>query len=276
MKTTLNMAAMAAALLASAPAMAFNDGTNDFWKYIWTGGANDGEYTSNNNWSLVYDEGQEEASANNSYHPGGNDWAYIGYDYSGDGTTSTFTPNNNTLTVTHTGMPQTSHIYLGSGTTLTCSADWEGIQTDYFYLSGGSNLIFTSTGDIGAGDGFTVDFGTFTADSHGTLTATGITYWWGDDKTITLTGTFDTTGLENGDKGSFTLASFAPSYNGINYDTTTIQIDFATLPATASVDMVQNSTGGYDLVVSYNIPEPTTATLSLLALAGLAARRRRE
>ncbi len=276
MKTTHIMAALAAALVASAPAMALNDGTNDSWKYIWSGNAGDNLYQSSANWEFIASEGETASQGNNSYSPTSSDWAYIGYDYSTDGTTSTFTPNNNTLTITHTGMPQTSRIYLGSGTTLTCSADWEGIGSDYFYLSGGSNLILTSTGDIGAGDGFTVDFGTFTADSHGTLSATGITRWWGDDKTITLTGTFDTTGLENGDSGSFTLASFAPSYNGINYDITNIQIDFATLPATASVDMVQNSTGGYNLVVTYSIPEPTTATLSLLALAGMAARRRRK
>ena len=57
----------------------------------------------------------------------------------------------------------------------------------------------------------------------------------------------------------------------------------------AAADYFSNLTGDRNLVLSYNssegtvsithaqaVPEPTTATLSLLALAGLCARRRRK
>ena len=93
--------------------------------------------------------------------------------------------------------------------------------------------------------------------------------------------------------GTLTLGSNLVLADGmLNSDTLTLftGVTALTLGTTAYTDMVDASTvfsgleqGTYNLVYSNNtvsltasIPEPTTATLSLLALAGLAARRRRK
>ena len=127
--------------------------------------------------------------------------------------------------------------------------------------------------------------------------------------TLNLSGTDKTYTLESGSKvleittnllaGNLTLTgeSLLVSFEGYNvelYDA--VQLNFAS-GVTVDTDMViaaqaqveqgtapQLMTGSYVsngnvgtivFIMNYHIPEPTTATLSLLALAGMAARRRR-
>ena len=81
----------------------------------------------------------------------------------------------------------------------------------------------------------------------------GVTYTLsvtGGDQAMTPTLTWD--------GGSETLASYKGNMNG-----NTANMAYALNPGTITIEVP-------------NVPEPTTATLSLLALAGLAARRRRK
>lgn len=81
--------------------------------------------------------------------------------------------------------------------------------------------------------------------------------------------------MDNGDRYEFagaTTAGFKFSYN----DLTNLSVNSALVTDALMFDSVLNSGDVISVHSSLLIPEPTTATLSLLALAGLAVRRRRK
>lgn len=142
-------------------------------------------------------------------------------------------------------------------------------------LGGGSVFKLSGTNAIGYGVDFTLNYGTFTADSHGLFDANmGGGTLWSNGKKITLTGIFDTTNLEG--TGSITL--YDASAIGHVGGNEVFDVSGITLNASDDVT-AEIVTTGNKVVINYSVtpavPEPTTATLSLLALAGLAARRRR-
>ena len=131
---------------------------------------------------------------------------------------------------------------------------------------GGTNEALTLTIGRGKataavdGNGITADTG-FDFQDNKTFTTTiqkGVTY------TLTVTGDAGmmTPTLTWGDNGTETVAAYKSNMNG-NADLTAV-----VNPGTITIQVP-------DEPVTPTIPEPTTATLSLLALAGLAARRRR-
>lgn len=122
---------------------------------------------------------------------------------------------------------------------------------------------------------------------------------WGAIESITLTFTYDSTLVDNGVSNSKTVSATEVT-TGVtityNDDTTTYQVSKTLSPycwttwnegRTELVDNVYqfHATGlevndtyvsSYTFAGLKSIPEPATATLSLLALAGLCARRRRK
>ena len=103
--------------------------------------------------------------------------------------------------------------------------------------------------------------------------------WFSKASTDNATGTG--TGTNIGDDAKITLTYTAKSSGNIlevkldrTSDDSVITMNNITLKAT---DLeFKTLTGGNVTFSSQSVPEPTTATLSLLALAGLAARRRRK
>ena len=230
-------------------------------EYTWTGNAGDNNWSTSNNWDL-----------NNGYYPqSGSDYAVIN-------------PGNATIiwasSKDYYFNSAVQSIKLGAGNTLIFDAENRG-GTDFGFtnitLGGGATFAVLGNGHIGYNKqaGLTINYGTFTATSHGLFDLSGINgYFWNNGKTVTLTGTFDTTGLT--ESGSFTIYDAtgishqdgAPTFNisGLSM----ILADGVTAEIVTSREQV---------LINYTVapvPEPTTATLSLLALAGLAARRRRK
>ncbi len=135
---------------------------------------------------------------------------------------------------------------------------------------------------MGLKDNTVFDYGTFTADNHASIQVNNINSFWGNGKTMNFAGTLDTSGLSG--EGSIVLATFQRgALDGLNYNIDNLVIALDNSLGTVTKGWVTE--GNLDkLTITYNIPaasednvpEPTTATLSLLALAGLAARRRRK
>ncbi len=159
-----------------------------------------------------------------------------------------------------------------NGTTYTLAAYWGGNPNDW----AGANMFTLSN----TADGITLTAGRG-ALNESDATATTVTFKNWNQSVVVYSGlttgkySVDTTGAsgDNGQKVSLlqdgVILASDKAYNGnMNGDDSTPQSYFNT---SFAVQSVQPGEGGSD-----NIPEPTTATLSLLALAGLAARRRRK
>ncbi len=152
------------------------------------------------------------------------------------------------------------------------------------FNSSNGNTSYTTTGAITLGQGATIsatslDFvsgqttqsltitGTFDAEKLAGLTAS--TYGEGTSvvtNLITLTGGVKNLGVEQ-----MTFSDIA-ALEALGYTNVGV-VNAASLVTRGTYGLVYSNTGFQLMAVS--VPEPTTATLSLLALAGLAARRRR-
>ena len=122
-------------------------------------------------------------------------------------------------------------------------------------------MIFESSNALGLGRNFTLNFGTFTAEEHGTLTATDISGFWTNGKTVVFAGILDTSSLSG--SGTIELASIKSAQLGGN-----LYLDLFGLDISTSVTKV--------LINYETVPEPATATLGLLGLGGLLLRRKRQ
>ncbi len=109
----------------------------------------------------------------------------------------------------------------------------------------------------------------------------------GSDKNATIPVTLTLAGTNAGVNYSASVSSdnYSLSYGGNTSAATLTFTTPITLKANESMDLALTMSGAKSYntysgitsgVVKYTIPEPATATLSLLALAGLAARRRRK
>ena len=171
----------------------------------------------------------------------------------------------------------TASINLGAGNTVRFEANHATVDLDVssFTLGGGSMFKLFGSNAIGYGKNFTINYGTFTADSHGLFDANmGGGVLWTNGKTVTLTGNFDATGLAG--SGSITLYDASQMSHGGGAAVFDVSGISMTKSDNVDVDIV---TSGNKVVINYTVapavPEPTTATLSLLALAGVMVRRRR-
>ena len=202
------------------------------------------------------------------------------------GTGITFTENDAALTL--------SYLYTsGSGGSATVIGSWE---TPSSYVGTYSPKVQLTSAN--RTDSWTLTF-SLTNNTEEAITLTDMSFYTyvvnggGSDKNIDFTASAYLSGVTNAVTASFTNSSVAGS--GEKGATHTVAFTFDTpvnLSAGASHELsftltntTQNTfaglTGGnvtYAVVPgpSPNIPEPATATLSLLALAGLAGRRRRK
>lgn len=132
--------------------------------YIWSGAAGNGIYGDANNWTVN--------GTPNGYYPQSNsDNAIIG-------------KNAGTVTwsTSQSYFGATRQVIIESGSTLLCTTTVGDLNVDSFTLEGNSQLIFESSNALGLGRNFTLNFGTFTAEEHGTLTATDISGFWTNGK----------------------------------------------------------------------------------------------
>ena len=232
------------------------------WVYVWTGNGANNNWNTGLNWGYYESATDDQAASNGGYKPVNADPAFIGYDVLVKNSVQYLTANNKAITVT---MPAKSAdysntVYLGHKVT----------------LYGESNLFTkdkTTTFDFG-------DFG-------GTSVISMKDFWMQEGSTVKFTGNINMTD----DNFSYTLFT-ASNMQGVfgTWDAsgvTVLDSNGNALTYTTDDDKIGkagyywiaeegNKWGEYSVKLrATTIPEPTTATLSLLALAGLAARRRR-
>lgn len=116
-------------------------------------------------------------------------------------------------------------------------------------------------------------------ESTSTTTYSTYLYLWDENEQVTLLTLVDNNVIENGEVEDYTHNVCLSQLSSISYNSdyvTNIDVYADIIGKNESLNLAERvtttpSTPGTDST----IPEPTTATLSLLALAGLAARRRR-
>lgn len=213
--------------------------------YTWVGPEN-GEWNVSANWDL-----------NNSFFPQSSiDNAFIG---------------DNKSVVWSTGyFGQSNSITLGENSTLALTASGN-INVGAFTIGGGSKVNWSNSADLGFNKSFTIDYGTFTADSYGQFNVATDRSLWYNGHTVTLMGTLDFADVSAGE-GTINLYTLAGGVSEFHVDYSGLHVINTNDRVTYEIKQVDNGVS-----ISYKaIPEPTTATLSLLALAGLAARCRRK
>ncbi|WP_300771372.1 PEP-CTERM sorting domain-containing protein [uncultured Akkermansia sp.] len=225
--------------------------------YMWSGAAENGIYGDPNNWTVN--------GAPNGYYPqSNNDNAVIG-------------ENAGTITwsTSQSYFGATSKVVIGSGSTLVCTTAVGDLNVDSFTLNGNSHLIFESSNALGLGRNFTLNFGSFSAEEHGTLTATDIPGFWTNGKTLSFIGVLHAADLSG--SGTIELASIKSSQLGgdLYLDLAGLYIESTPQIQAAVTQVTEN--GVTKVLINYEtVPEPATATLSLLGLGGLLLRRKRQ
>lgn len=225
--------------------------------YIWTGKTGNGIYGDQGNWEV-------NGSPNSYYPQSGSDSAIIG-------------PDAGTITwsTSQAYFGETNTIQIGPGSTLLCVTTQGDFNVNTVTLEGNSHLVFESANAFGLKNNFTLDFGTFTASEHGSWTATDITGFWTNGKTVSFTGTLDMNSLSG--SGTIELASIKASQlgNDLKLDLSGLNIT-STSTTQATVSQVTEN-GITKVVVNYeSIPEPAACTLGLLGLGALLLKRRRQ
>lgn len=225
--------------------------------YTWNGAAGDNMWGNSRNWNL-----------NNGYYPQSNS------------DTAIIRPGNEVIVWSSTQqyLGATASIELGAGNTVRFEANSTAVDLNVSSFTLGGNSMFKLFGSnaIGYGKNFTINYGTFTADSHGLFDANmGGGVLWTNGRTVTLTGNFDATGLAA--SGSITLYDASQITHGGG--AAVFDVSGISVTKSDNVD-VDIETSGNKVVINYTVapavPEPTPATLSLLALAGVMVRRRRQ
>ncbi len=229
--------------------------------YVWSGKADGQTWSNSNNWNVG-------GSPNGYYPQSGSDNAIIGADA---GTIRW-------EACAHWGA--TKSIALGSGSTLICNAtnDYMNFSVQSITLESGSALQFSSTStnsDFGLQNNLTVNYNKVAAADHAYFDATEVRQWWGNGHTVYLTGSLDTTGLTG--SGTIELCAFTTFHSTPTINYTGFDVTGDSSVELSIYDVTED--GVRTIGVNYNVltvPEPTTATLSLLALAALCSRRRRK
>ncbi len=213
--------------------------------YTWTGAAGDNDYKNNSNWLCD--------GAATQWHPGSlNDEVTIA--------------NGDDVTAAYDGFSVGS-LTLANDSSLAISG-WGDYNTPVMNVEAGSCLTY-DCGDLGGFDSTNVNLsGVIDAADGPLFVMNATTFWGGDSKHMTIAGTIDTSALIG--SGSITVVdiNFNNQSGGLSFDISGLSADNATF-----------AWSGADLVMTYDIPaipEPGTATLSLLALGALAVRRRRD
>ncbi len=214
--------------------------------YTWVGPEN-GDWATPSNWDL-----------NNAYYPQSDyDHAIIGDNKSVVWSPCSYYGASNIVT-------------LGTNSTLTLTFDGN-LNVNTIEIGGGSKVNWGNEYALGFGRDLTINYGTFSADSFGQFNITTGQDLWYNGHTVSLVGTLDFANVSPGE-GIIELFMTSGGVYGISLDYSGLNIINTSEDVTYEIKQVNNG-----VAITYNvIPEPTSATLSLLALAGLAARRRRK
>ena len=242
---------------------------NASWVYIWTCG--NGSATSGSNWGYLQNKNQQALSSSNAQTPIKFDPGFIGFDFSYTDGKQVLTANNNKIVVTapswmgNTSGGEFCRVFLGNNVT------FQG-ESNGFRSNGSVNFYF--------------------GDMSQTQSSIQMADFWKQNGTVTFSGTLDMTsssfeytlfhstkmyqndGTWNAD---FTITDqYGQTLQYAEMGSENVGKDgYYWLVAEGVAD--GNNPGDFTIsIVAQATPEPTTATLSLLALAGLCARRRRK
>ena len=245
---------------------------NASWVYVWTGNAGDGNTSNGNNWGYLQNSGQQQLSSAEIQTPINYDPAFIGFDYTNVDGRQVMTANNDAIVFSApswmgaNGNKQLSYIFLGNNVT------FQGASNGF----SGNAPVYFNFGDM-AQTSSKIEMGDFWAQGNSTVTFAGTLDMTSDTFTYTLfhssamyqdAGTWVADFTITDQYGQTLQYAEAGSENvGKDgyYWLETEGVASGDLHPEFSVSLVAQAT-----------PEPTTAALSLLALAGLCARRRRK
>lgn len=236
-----------------------------------------------NNWKFLASgktSGDLGSGDSNYYPASASDGCIIGYSY--DSSTGIFTAGSG---ANKSGLKiSSSEVYLSGE--LDVYGDFFGSDRTIYLVK---DTMFNMIGDVGFHGTTTFDFGDLTNNTSvikkscekQIWNVTGLTFNASYDMASTGSTTLSYTLIDNAAFYSYTPSTSNITGNisvtGLNNETLSyigVITDISTLHEGESALLVNGGT--ISLVASSVVPEPTTATLSLLALAGLAVRRRRK
>lgn len=222
--------------------------------YTWTGNAGNNQWNVSSNWNL-----------NNGYYPqSSQDTAIIGLDKDGSPA--------EVLWEGGSYWASTNVIELQEAASLTISGNGD-LNIDRVAIGAGSSYKLVAEGDLGLGRDFTMDFGTFTADSCGVWDATEIGKgFWGNGHTITVTGVLDRTHLPLTET-TLVLARYKAPTGSLTVNFDGLDLQGLALNQTTEDGVV---TWSVAIPAAPAVPEPASTALGLLGWGMLALRRRRK
>ena len=280
MKKTIliTLAALGLAGMAQADTIVANSdfytSNDNGWLYVWTGNGDNDQTSNYANWEYYQNASSTVAGSSNGNTPGTKAQTFIGWDMTITDGTQVLTSNNTQYDVT-----------LSNG-------QWLGGQnaTGEWYIGSNVNLTGTNVG-IGGTIGASNNFGFYFADLATSSSSITFDQLWIRQTNITIEGTLNMTGSDFS-KVLFTGTNMQQSegvWDASGFIVTDANGQPLTYADSASghigeegyfwLETEGGETVGSTLTVTLvakATPEPTTATLSLLALAGLCARRRRK
>lgn len=254
------------------------DGAGDAWVYHWTGNGNNNNWNTGGNWG-AYKSKDATGFGNTTFVPsaGGSDSAFIGYTFSSVNGAQVMTANNEAIEVVYNAATggnsfdlNNPRIYLGKNVTFTFDSVNNALKNKTIGFNfgnfDGTTQIAINCDNTGSPH--------FWFEASATMRFSGSIEMSKADYSYTLvsidrlsqnSGTWDASGVTVKDAygNALEYTTDAEKIGQVGYYGVKVEIDKTTNAATVKL-------------IAKAIPEPTTATLSLLALAGLAARRRRK
>ncbi len=156
---------------------------------------------------------------------------------------------------------------------------WGDFDMGRVYIGTGSSLILNQPGDVGGFTSSVIDMTGKMAQGDDPRLSLNIGKFWGGnegEKLLTLTGELDLSGLSGSGKLTLATINITPYSGTLGYDITGLTSADGQFKAEWEGEGNSRSVVMYYDLPEQSVPEPTSTTLSLLALAGLAARRRRK
>lgn len=246
------------------------------YRYVWTS-SEDGAWGNVDNWRYAENSFAQSLSGPQAYYyPGGNDTAFIGYDFAFEDGHQTYTSNNVPLHVTNA--IHVKEMYLGDHVELElANGQWLGNTTIHLGLDtvfSGSNNGFNSNSSVA----FAFD------DLSGSAAITLGDLWIRGGAAVTFSGSALMTGATY-TRTLMTIGNLAQNAGTWGVGEMTVRDASGNLLSYAGnvAGLEELQDGQFGLVVEQGtvslvakmVPEPSAALMGLLSLAGLTFRRRR-
>lgn len=246
------------------------------YRYVWTS-SGDGSWQNENNWRYAPNSSAEILGGPASYYyPGGNDTAFIGYDFAFEDGHQTYTSNNVALNVTNA--INAKEMYLGDNVGVELvNGQWLGNTTIHL----GVDTVFS-----GANNGFNTNSSVAFAfdDLAGSAVITLGDLWIRDGAAVTFSGSALMTEATY-TRTLMTIGNLAQNSGTWGVGDMTVTDAKGNLLSYAGnvAGLEELQDGQFGLVVDQGtvslvakmVPEPSAALMGLLSLAGLTFRRRR-